>query len=84
MGRILVRGEPGHDIIDVLHRLGGEPVIEKPRNGAAFMINKGFLAGAHATVGALLTFFGFMHEEAVGIAITPSDALAYATAALFF
>lgn len=36
MGRILVRGEYGHDIVDELKPAPGEPVVDKPGKGAFY------------------------------------------------
>ena len=49
---------------------------------AVFIIERDFArAAAFALAGAVLTFFGFMHGPAVGIAVTPGLALAYAIVA---
>jgi len=50
----------------------------------AFVIDKRFIAAsAFAGAGAVLTFFGFMHGESVGIAVTPTVAAAYLIVAVF-
>src|SRR6202045_4508673 len=56
----------------VLAAIGANVIDQKFINAAAF-----------ALAGAVLTFFGFMHGEAVGVAVTPTVAVAYAIVAAF-
>jgi len=50
----------------------------------AFIVDRKYAeAASFAAAGAVLTFFGFMHGEAVGVAVTPTVALAYAMVAVF-
>ena len=69
-----------------LEVLGGGAILAGLVLGAiaVFIIDRKFAkASAFAAAGAVLTFFGFMHGESVGIAVTPTVALAYAMVAAF-
>jgi adenine/guanine/hypoxanthine permease len=69
-----------------LEVLGGGAILTGLVFGAigAFIIDKKFLAAAaFAAAGAVLAFFGFMHGESVGIAVTPTVAVAYGVVAAF-
>jgi AGZA family xanthine/uracil permease-like MFS transporter len=66
--------------------LGGGSILTGLVLGAigAFVIDRKFMqAAAFALVGAVLTFFGFMHGEAIGLAVTPTVAVAYLVVAAF-
>ena len=56
-GRILVRGEFGHDIVDELAPLPGEPVVDKPGKGAFYATG----------LGALLERAGVTHLLVTGV-----------------
>ena len=69
-----------------LEVLGGGAILTGLVLGAigVFIIEQKFMeAAAFALAGAVLTFFGFMHGESVGIAVTPTVAVAYAIVAAF-
>jgi len=36
MGRLLVRGEVGHDIVEEVYPIAGEPIVDKPGKGAFY------------------------------------------------
>jgi nicotinamidase-related amidase len=57
MGRILIRGEPGHDIIPDLYPVAGEPVVDKPGKGAFYGTD----------LDALLRNFGIQHLLVCGV-----------------
>jgi AGZA family xanthine/uracil permease-like MFS transporter len=67
-----------------LEVMGGGSILAGLVLGAigVFVIERDFAkAAAFALAGAVLTFFGFMHGEQVGLNVTPAVALAYAVVA---
>jgi len=71
-----------------LEVMGGGSILAGLILGAigVFVIERDFIkASAFALAGAVMTYFGFMHGEAVGIGgglgVTPAVALAYAVVA---
>jgi nicotinamidase-related amidase len=54
-GRILIRGEEGHDIIDELAPAPGEPVIDKPGKGAFYATGFGDLLAENGIKSLIVT-----------------------------
>jgi nicotinamidase-related amidase len=54
-GRILIRGEEGHDIVDELAPIAGEPVVDKPGKGAFYATELGELLIAGGIRSLLVT-----------------------------
>ncbi|MBE8525610.1 cysteine hydrolase [Amycolatopsis sp. H6(2020)] len=54
-GRILVRGEHGHGIIDELAPVDGEPVIDKPGKGAFYSTELGSILSAASITSLVVT-----------------------------
>jgi nicotinamidase-related amidase len=54
-GRILVRGERGHDIVDELYPIDGEPVVDKPGKGAFYATEFGDLLAARGITRLVVT-----------------------------
>lgn len=53
LGRLLVRGEPGHDIVPEVAPIAGEPVVDKPGKGAFYATDLDLLL-RHRGVEALI------------------------------
>jgi AGZA family xanthine/uracil permease-like MFS transporter len=69
-----------------LEVMGGGAILSGLVLGAiaVFVIERDFVkASAFALSGAIMTFFGFMHGESVGIAVSPMVAASYAMLAAF-
>jgi nicotinamidase-related amidase len=54
-GRILVRGERGHDIVDELYPVDGEPVVDKPGKGAFYATDLGDILAARGIARLVVT-----------------------------
>ncbi len=55
MGRILIAGEDGHDIVQELYPVNGEIVIDKPGKGAFYNTNLGDLLQQKGIANLLVT-----------------------------
>ena len=75
MGRILVRGEPGHDIVQALHPAPGEPVIDKPGKGAFYATDLHAILGHHGI--AQLVVCGVTTEVCVNTSVREANDRGY-------
>jgi AGZA family xanthine/uracil permease-like MFS transporter len=69
-----------------LEVMGGGSILTGLVLGAigVFVIDRKFVnAAGFALSGAILTFFGFMHGDAIGLGVTPGVAFAYLVVAGF-
>jgi len=74
-------------LYDGLRILGGGSILGGLILGAiaVFVIEREFMkAGGFALAGSVMTFFGFMHGERIGIAQTPTVAASYLAIAIVF
>lgn len=75
MGRILIRGEPGHDIVPALYPRPGEHIIDKPGKGAFY--NTGLQALLAANDIANLIVAGVTTEVCVNTTIREANDRGY-------
>jgi AGZA family xanthine/uracil permease-like MFS transporter len=74
-------------LYDGLHVLGGGSILSGLVLGAigVFIIDRHFIkASAFALAGGVMTFFGFMHGERIGIGESPTVAMSYLAVAVIF
>ena len=67
-------------IFEGLHKLGGGAIISGMILGAItiFLIDHRFrAASAYSAIGAVLAFFGFIHSEEIGVAVSIPIAAGY-------
>ena len=87
MGELVGKMRSQGVLYDGLHVLGGGSILGGLILGAiaVFIIDRNFAkAAGFALAGAVLTFFGFMHGEQIGIGQTPTVAVSYLVIAGIF
>src|SRR5262245_28106309 len=87
MGDLILKMKDQGVLYDGLRILGGGSILGGLILGAitVFIIERMFMkAAGFALAGAMLTFFGFMHGEKIGIGESPVVAVSYLAAAVIF